>query len=91
MTSRTDFAAQRPDRETVPGPVASRVKVLSMDIDSLTVVLCPSCSLPLCQDNLLPGSINRFRCRRCKEWTVVVVVAVFMPPDAAALLTGGPG
>ena len=91
MTSRSDFAASRPDRETVAAPVASRVRVLSIDMGELTVVLCPSCNLPLCQDNLQPGSANRFRCRRCKEWTVVMVVAVFMPPDAAALLTGGPG
>lgn len=88
MTSRADFAASRPDRETVPVAVTGRVQVVSLDLNSLTVVLCPSCNLPLCQDKLQPGSANRFRCRRCKEWTVVMVVAVFMPPDAAALLTG---
>ena len=91
MTSRAEFAAQRPDKETVEGPTSSRVNVLAIDVNALTLVLCPSCNLPLCQDNLRPGSVSRFRCRRCKEWAVVMVVAVFIPPDAAALLTAGPG
>lgn len=64
------------------------MRVLAVDTDELTMIKCPKCQHPLRQSNLTPGQVDRHHCKRCGEWTVVVVVGVFAVPDAASVLTG---
>lgn len=57
---------------------------IRVDMNSLTKVLCPRCSNPLSQDNLVPGHVGRHRCKRCEEWTMVIVVGVPVLPEPVA-------
>lgn len=51
-------------------------RTIDIDVSTMVKVLCPKCSNPLTQDNLVPGHASRHRCKRCGEWTVVYAIAV---------------
>lgn len=40
------------------------------------VVYCPNCSRAVGETKLQPGTLCRYRCKRCGEWTWLVGVAV---------------
>lgn len=62
------------------------LQALVIDLSTLVKVVCPKCANPLTQDNLIPGHTSRHRCKRCGEWTVVIVVGVAVPPECAPAL-----
>jgi transposase-like protein len=58
----------------IPVAAAPQARRIDVDLTALSLVLCPRCKQPLGQDNLRPGATHRYRCKRCDEWTVVIVV-----------------
>lgn len=40
------------------------------------VIHCPNCSRVIAESRLQPGTLNRYRCKRCGEWTWLVVPTV---------------
>ena len=73
----------------VAGPEKRRAGVISPDPADMHVVYCPNCSRAVGETKLQPGTLNRYRCKRCGEWTWLVGVAATMPPPVDAPATTG--
>lgn len=63
--------------ETDTKPRAGAIKP---DPGQMHVVHCPNCSRAIGEAKLMPGSLNRYRCKRCGEWTWLVGVAAVVEP-----------
>lgn len=64
-------------------PYTPRAGAIKPDPAEMHVVHCPNCSRAIGEAKLQPGSLNRYRCKRCGEWTWLVGV-VAAPPAVDA-------
>jgi transposase-like protein len=63
-----------------------RAGTIRPDPAEMHVVYCPRCGRGMGETKLLPGTLNRYRCKRCGDWTSLVGVAVRV--EAAEALPG---
>jgi predicted RNA-binding Zn-ribbon protein involved in translation (DUF1610 family) len=64
---------------TEPG-AKPRAGAIKPDPAQMHVVHCPNCSRAIGEVKVQPGSLNRYRCKRCGEWTWLVGVAAIPAP-----------
>lgn len=53
---------------------ARRAEAIRPDAAAMHVVHCAKCGRAVGECRLLPGTLNRYRCRRCGEWTWLVAI-----------------
>lgn len=57
-----------------------RAGAIKPDPTQMHVVHCAKCGRAMGECRLLPGTLNRYRCKRCGEWTWLVGVAAVTAP-----------
>lgn len=56
-------------------PAPARAGEIKPDPAEMHLVRCPNCARLIGEAKVLPGSLSRYRCQRCGEWTWLVGVA----------------